>query len=107
MSKKQLDREIQSITKQLIDKYQPEKIILFGSAARDQFTEGSDLDFLLIKADIPEFGYQRMYQVRKMLKKSVPADFVIYKPEEFQKLVVTNEPFIATILKEGKILYEQ
>ena len=28
------EKEIQSITKQLIDEYRPDKIILFGSAAR-------------------------------------------------------------------------
>ena len=38
------DKEIQSITKQLIEKYGPEKIILFGSAARSDTGPDRDAD---------------------------------------------------------------
>ena len=41
------EKEIQSITKQLIEKYGPEKIILFGSAARGDLNPDSDADFLI------------------------------------------------------------
>ena len=47
------DKEIQSITKQLIEKYGPEKIILFGSAARGETRPDSDADFLIIKKQTP------------------------------------------------------
>jgi predicted nucleotidyltransferase len=43
------ESEVRKITKQIIEKYKPEKIILFGSAARDQLTPDSDADFLIIK----------------------------------------------------------
>jgi predicted nucleotidyltransferase len=44
-----LQSEIESITAQLVEKYKPEKIILFGSAARGDATPDSDADFLIIK----------------------------------------------------------
>jgi len=31
-----LEKEIESITQQIIEKYEPEKIVLFGSAVRGQ-----------------------------------------------------------------------
>jgi len=43
------EREIEGITAQIIDKYKPEKIILFGSAARGEWDSDSDADFLIIK----------------------------------------------------------
>jgi len=42
-----LPSEIVSITAQLIEKYKPEKIILFGSAARGDTNPDSDADFLI------------------------------------------------------------
>jgi len=43
------EKEIESITIQIIEKYEPEKIILFGSAARGESGSDSDADFLIIK----------------------------------------------------------
>jgi predicted nucleotidyltransferase len=105
MSKKQIEKEIKSITRQLIGKYKPEKIILFGSAVRGKFGPDSDLDFLIVKKNVPEYGHQRMYQVRKLIKKNLPADFLIYRPEELEELINYGEPFTKLILEEGRILY--
>ena len=52
MKKNDLDAEIKNITDQIIKKYKPQKIILFGSAARGEFDpQKSDLDFFVIKND--------------------------------------------------------
>ena len=42
-----LPSEIVSITAQLIEKYKPEKIILFGSSATGNASPDSDADFLI------------------------------------------------------------
>ena len=47
------EKEIHRITQQIIEKYNPEKIILFGSAARGEGDPDSDADFLIIKKDTP------------------------------------------------------
>ena len=41
-----LTKEIESITKQIVEKYRPEKIVLCGSTARGDLTADSDVDFL-------------------------------------------------------------
>jgi predicted nucleotidyltransferase len=45
-------QEIDSIVHQIISKYHPIKIILFGSATRDDLEKSNDLDFLIIKDDV-------------------------------------------------------
>ena len=55
-----LDKEILDITQQIIKKYSPEKIILFGSAARDNASPDSDADFLIVKKDTPYYGADRI-----------------------------------------------
>jgi len=105
MDKKQVKREIQSITRQLIKKYQPQKIILFGSAVRGKFDPDSDLDFAIIKKDVPINGIERRWQVRSLINKTIPADFLVYRPEELETNIKSGDPFIRSIISEGKVLY--
>ena len=48
------EKEIESIVIQIIEKYEPQKIILFGSAARGESGSDSDADFLINKKPRPE-----------------------------------------------------
>lgn len=105
MDKKQLEEEIQNITRQLIEKYKPEKIILFGSAVRGEFGPDSDLDFLVIKKKVPFNGIERRWEIRRLVKKNLPADFLVYQPDELQACLKIGDPFIKTILEEGRILH--
>jgi predicted nucleotidyltransferase len=100
-----VQREIESITAQLIAKYKPEKIILFGSAARGNATADSDLDFLIIKNDTPHRGRDRMIEVSRLIDRNLPADFLVYRPEEFEKRLAMGDPFLEMVVAEGKVLY--
>lgn len=100
-----LQSEIESITTQLIEKYKPEKIILFGSAARGDATSDSDADFLIIKKDTPYKGRDRIIEVSRLIDRNIPADFLVYRPEEFDKRLSLGDPFLEMIIAEGKVLY--
>ena len=100
-----MQSEINNITQQIIEKYHPEKIILFGSAARGDDDSGSDADFLIIKQDTPFYGADRIRELSKSIKRKIPVDFLIYRPGEFNKRVEMGDPFLRSILKEGKVLY--
>ena len=47
--KEALEKELHRIVATLIEKYKPEKIILFGSLATSKIHEWSDIDILIIK----------------------------------------------------------
>ena len=100
-----LTEEIQSITRQIIEKYRPEKIILFGSAAKDKWSSDSDADFLIIKKDTPFYGSDRIRELSRVIERNIPVDFFIYRPEEFDKRLKMGDPFIKAIIEEGKVLY--
>ena len=99
------EKEIQNITRQIIEKYKPEKIILFGSAARGEWTLHSDADFLIIKKETPFYGSDRIRELSRMIDRNIPADFLIYRPEELDKTLQMGDPFLKSILREGKVLY--
>lgn len=98
-------KEIENISQQIINKYKPQKIILFGSAVEGKMTPDSDLDFLIIKEDVPYRGIDRARELRKLIEKHCAADFLIYRPQEVEELLSMGEPFLKTIFKNGKVLY--
>lgn len=99
------EKEVQNITRQIIEKYKPQKIILFGSAARGERHLDSDADFLIIKQETPLYGADRIRELSRLIDRNIPIDLLIYRPEEFQKRVQMDDPFVKSILKEGKVLY--
>ena len=100
-----ISKEIQRITDQIIQKYKPDKIILFGSAARNDMEPDSDVDFLIIKKDSPLYGADRIRELSRMIDRNIPVDFLVYRPDEFDQRIQMEDPFLKAILKEGRVLY--
>jgi len=86
-----------------LKKTKPQAIILFGSAARGEMTEDSDLDILVIKKTKKSFT-DRMRDMRSMIRTSTPLDIIVLTPQEAKSLPKKNS-FFAQILEEGKLLY--
>ena len=105
MNKQKIEREIQKITKQLVKKYKPEKIILFGSAAKGKFSPDSDLDFFVIKEETPHYGIERMREVRSLVITNFPCDFLVAKPSEVRERLSLGDPFVKKIIRSGRVLY--
>jgi len=101
----QFQKEIDRITAQIIEKYRPEKIILFGSAARGNFDADSDADFLIMKKETPLYGADRIRELSRMIERNIAVDLLVYRPEEFEKRLKMGDPFLKSILKDGKVLY--
>lgn len=105
MFNERLEGEIRHITDQLVAKYRPEKIILFGSGRTEGAGIVNDLDFLIVKRDVPDQGRERSRAVRRLISKQIAADFLVYRPEELEERARLCDPFVLAILREGRILY--
>ena len=97
---------LNELIKLITEKYNPEKIILFGSHARGETDEYSDLDLILIKKTDKGF-VERL--VDPILLKILPpkTDCFVYTPEEFEQMKENENPFILKALENYKILYEK
>lgn len=91
----------------------PYKVILFGSYAKGNPTEDSDLDVLVI-LDSNDFvksfkeKMERKMRISKMLLEinyKIAMDILVYSKIEFEYLKEKNNFFIKEIEKTGKILY--
>ena len=101
--KEKLQSELKRISKILKTKYNPEKIILFGSLAANKISEWSDIDIVIIKKTTQPF-FERIKEIILLLKPKVGIDFFVYTPQEFEEL--KDRAFIKEeVLRKGKILY--
>lgn len=89
-----------------LKRYNPEKIIIFGSYVRGDTDEYSDLDFVVIKKTEKRF-LERLIEVAKLIDNELgQVDVFVYTPEEFQRMIEGENPFIEQVLKEGRVVYE-
>lgn len=100
------DPILTEIVRRLVASYGPERIYLFGSAARGDRTAGSDYDLLLIVPDdAPEelLRARRAYEVLWGVGASV--DVIVWRrsPFDARSHVATSLP--ATVLAEGRLLH--
>ncbi|MBN1874610.1 MAG: nucleotidyltransferase domain-containing protein [Anaerolineae bacterium] len=102
----QLRHALEHIMYTLLQEYQPQKIILFGSMARGEIKEWSDIDLVIVK-DTPKHFLARLKEVALLCRAPVGVDYLVYTPREFEQLTQDN-PFIQEeVLQKGKVLYEQ
>jgi uncharacterized protein len=82
--------QIQALSQQIVDRFQPERIILFGSYAYGQPSADSDVDLLVI-LPFEELPVQKAVQIRRQIHASFPLDLMVRTPEQVeQRLNVTN-----------------
>lgn len=94
---------IREITDLIVGSYQPEKIILFGSQARGEADADSDVDLIIIKKTRKRF-IQRLLEVPLL---PVAADIFVYTPEEFERMLQQENPFLQSALQHAKVIYEK
>ena len=95
---------LDEIIRRIVKVCQPEKIILFGSAARGSMGRNSDVDLLVIKAganrlDLTGEIYMNLHGV------GAAVDVVVVTPEDVERYRDSHPLVIAPALKEGKVVY--
>jgi uncharacterized protein len=79
--------------------------IVFGSVARGDADEWSDLDLLIVAHTSRPFlerylDFEGIYDVWPRL------DLLVYTPEEFEEMQAQGRPFVAHVVTEGVVIHE-
>jgi len=94
--------------RQLLDalrRYRPERVYLFGSWARGEEDDLSDLDVVVIKRTSSPF-FDRLREVLDLLPPGTSGiDVLVYTPEEFEAMRREGNAFAEMIVEEGKLIY--
>ena len=105
MSNAKVLREIDKIKRIIVDKYSPEKIILFGSYAYGRPDQESDVDFLVVMPFKGKAAYKTI-EIMESLRPSIPMDLIVRTPEQVKKRLAQNDFFLREVFMRGKVLYE-
>ncbi|MFA4957574.1 MAG: nucleotidyltransferase domain-containing protein [Candidatus Methanoperedens sp.] len=104
------DKNIQDsfadIIQSIINNYAPQKIVLFGSYARGEAHEGSDIDLMVIKETSKRF-IDRIAEVIQLNKTLLTLEPMVYSPFEFETMKKEKRDFIMTIEEEGIEIYDE
>jgi predicted nucleotidyltransferase len=93
--------------RRIVEKFDPEKIILFGSYARGEGGPDSDADLLVV---MRYSGSRREKATEIDLALwgiDLAADVLVFSPEEIEKYRNIVGTIIRPALKEGKVVYER
>ena len=105
MNNSNVQEAINRIVDQIVEKYDRTKIILFGSAAQKQTDVINDVDFMIIKEEVPHYGVDRIRELYTLIESDIAVDYLVYRPEEIERLTSLEDPFIKEIVEKGKVLY--
>ncbi|MBI2842172.1 MAG: nucleotidyltransferase domain-containing protein [Armatimonadetes bacterium] len=86
--------------------YGAEKAILFGSTARGDADRWSDIDLIVIKDTNRRFP-DRQADVIDAIQPDFALDVLVYTPDEFDRMLAEENPFLTYAVEEGKVIYER
>jgi len=91
----------------IVQGYQPDRVILFGSLARGDACEGSDVDLLVIKSDATGRLSDRIGEVLQFCSGRIDVEPLVYTPGELERMVNAGNPLVQQALKEGEVVYDR
>lgn len=98
-----IDYAIAEITEQIINKFDPKAIILFGSIAKGTYNLYSDIDLCIIKDTLNKRDL--IMRIQTEIDSKIPFDILVYTNDEWERNVNDPASFAYIINNTGVILY--
>ncbi len=105
------DELLDQMVRAIVEAVDPEQVILFGSRARGDAREASDVDLVVVESE--PFGKTRSRRLeavrlwRALSSFVVPKDILVYSLDEVALWRDSLNHVLAQALREGKVLYER
>lgn len=95
---------LDEIIRRIVEVAQPEKIVLFGSAARGEMGPNSDLDLLVVKSGahrrrLAQDIYMNLFGVGQAV------DVIVVTPQDIERYGDAIGLIIEPALREGRVIY--
>ncbi len=96
---------LDEIIRRVVEAAQPEKVLVFGSAARGETGPESDVDLLVVKAGADPLDVARRIY-RHLFGVGAAVDVVVVSPEDLERYRQSPGLVIKVALAEGKVVYD-
>jgi uncharacterized protein len=93
------------VVRRIVEVARPDRIVLFGSAARGQMRPDSDLDLLVVKSGVSHRRRLAQQIYRRLLGLTVPVDVIVVTPEDVERYRDKVGSVIGPALAEGEVVY--
>jgi predicted nucleotidyltransferase len=100
-------KRIEAVIRRIIRTYQPDQIVVFGSFARGDQHDDSDVDLLIVKEGVEERFFDRVEAVLACCSGDIAVEPLVYTPTELRRMVEEGNDFITTALSEGIVVYDK
>lgn len=101
-----IEREkIAAFCDRVVEQFQPEKMILFGSYAYGNPTPDSDVDVLVV-LPFEGKGAHKAAEIMTHVRPDFPVDMLVRTSEQIARRVAMGDFFIKEILEIGEVVYE-
>ena len=95
---------LQEIVRRIVQVARPERIILFGSAARGEGGPDSDIDLLIVKSNVHRRRLAMdLYEALAHIDQTV--DLIVVTPEDIEMYGQSPALVLEPALREGRVLY--
>ena len=96
---------IRRYVRQVAARFQPDKVILFGSYARGDPSPDSDVDLLVVMPARNELD--QAVRIDEALDRGFALDLIVRTPRNLERRLRWGDWFLREIIGSGKVLYEQ
>lgn len=97
------EAQIHQLAQRIRDKFNPDRILLFGSRAYGVPGKGSDIDLLVVMSTKISVREQA-YLIRRELDSTEPVDVIVRTPEQVEERIRLGDFFIKQIIEKGTAL---
>ncbi len=106
MKHRMLDEStLDDIIRRVVEVARPDRIVLFGSAARGEMGPHSDVDIMVVKDCASRRGMSAKIR-RNLYGVQVPVDVVVVTPDDLKRFKDSHGLVIKPALREGTVVYE-
>jgi predicted nucleotidyltransferase len=98
---------LRHIINRIVEVAEPERVVLFGSRARGDAVEDSDIDLLVIQeTDLPR-PHRSLPLYRALRDVPCAKDILVYTSAEVEEYRGLPQSFLMTALREGRVVHDK
>jgi predicted nucleotidyltransferase len=97
----------QEVIRRIAERFSPDKIILFGSCARGDSSHDSDIDLLVLFAEVTDPNRRAAELYASLTDFPRPTDIVVSTTARFERYRDVVNTVYWPASREGKVLYER
>ena len=98
---------VDTMVERIVARFQPARILLFGSRARGTDNRWSDVDLLVVMDEVEDKRRAAVEMRRALGDLSVSKDIVVTTHEEIARRGNVVGSVLRAALREGKVVYER